>query len=513
MAIWNTNRHEVSGDGPEGLAPSESASTGWPLAISDFLAFESAILEKQVLEGGGRPVGCEHLDSFVRIGIDSCFWVGDQKVFLSGWVIDKDAAIRTLNLRHGESFSRDIREPAFTYVRPDLNLAFKDVLPAGIVADSGFSATIDFSVSREVCDVHQLELVGQTSSGEYFVVPIPETDRDDDIVAMSTKLFNEFSLTSPGASSRLAAVGQALQHSIVFSPSRTADQDAFVKNYGEVVLDPEVSVIVPLYGRFDFMEYQLSQFALDPDFQLSELIYVIDDPRIFEEVRVSCEDLYGIYQVPFRIVSSGHNQGFAAANNLGVRFSKADTLLLLNSDVMPRSPGWLSSLREEFLSLDDAAAVAPILTFEDDSVQHCGIEFEPHPHFPDLWINTHPQKGLPVSLVDLGDRPKPVPAVTAACMMISRKRYTELGGLDEQYLLGDFEDSDLCLKGVSKGYRNYLIPTVSLYHLERKSQNLFENLDWKKRVTLFNCWQHTDRWDKTIVEVMAARHAQRQNDE
>ena len=320
MAIWKPNRDKAPEKGSRTLAPLGEPSSGSPLKVSDYLAFESAVLEKEVLEGGGRKVGCEHLENFVRIGVDSCFWVGEQKVFLSGWIIDREAAIRTLNLRHGEKFSDDIRGPSCTYVRRDLMLAFKDVLPGGVISDSGFSVTVDFSVSRDACDVHPLEIVGQTDSGEYFVVPIPEIHRDDDIVAMSTKLFNEFSLTDPGAASRLAEVGKALQHSIVFRPSSTADQHVLVKNYGEVVQDPEVSVIVPLYGRFDFMEYQLSQFALDPDFQRSELIYVIDDPRIFEDVRVGCEDLYGIFQVPFRTVYSGHNQGFAAANNLGFRF-------------------------------------------------------------------------------------------------------------------------------------------------------------------------------------------------
>ena len=509
MSIWNANRP------PDAAATPQAEPVGHPdhetsFVIDDFLAFESADANGVMGEGRARPVGFDHLEHFVRIGIDSCFWVGEQKVFLTGWIIDQSNVIRSLSLRHGDQFSSDIRGRSSTYLRPDLNLAFKDVLRGVGSIESGFSTSVDFAVRREACDVHELEIVGQTAHGEYFVVPIADTHRGDDIVAMSTKLFNEFSLASPGASSRLAEVGRALQDSISFNYTSQGDQDVFVKNYGEAVKDPEVSVIVPLYGRFDFMEYQLSQFALDPDFQRSELIYVIDDPRIFEDVRVGCEDLYGIFQVPFRIVSSGHNQGFAAANNLGFRFSEADTVLLLNSDVMPRTPGWLSSLREALLSLDDAAAVAPILTFEDDSVQHCGIEFERHPHFPDLWINTHPQKGLPMSLVDFGDMPESVPAVTAACMMLSRERYEELGGLDEQYLLGDFEDSDLCLKGLSKGYRSYLIPSVSLYHLERKSQNLFEDLDWKKRVTLFNCWQHTTRWNQEIVEVMDARRAQGQ---
>ena len=92
-------------------------------------------------------------------------------------------------------------------------------------------------------------------------------------------------------------------------------------------------------------------------------------------------------------------------------------------------------------------------------------------------------------------------------MMIDRNRYEELGGLDEQYLLGNFEDSDLCLRAITKGYRNYLVPSVLLYHLERKSQDLVEDIDWKNRVTLFNCWQHSARWGKVIEKMAQSRSA------
>ena len=141
-------------------------------------------------------------------------------------------------------------------------------------------------------------------------------------------------------------------------------------------------------------------------------------PRIFEDVRAGCEDLYEIFRVPFRVVYSGENQGFAAANNLGVHFARAEKILLLNSDIMPRAPGWLSDLAEIYMSLSDAAAVAPLLTFGDATVQDCGIDFEPHSQFAELWVNSHPLKGLPVGLANLGDDPRSVPAVTGACMMM-----------------------------------------------------------------------------------------------
>ena len=453
--------------------------------------------------------GFSHLTNFVRIGIDSCFLIGEEKVFLSGWVLDPDCRVNSLRLRSGVWHSCDIREGAKCYSRPDVEEAFRTDI-GGRSGKFGFSVIVDLKVPQETVGKHGIRLVGRTSLGESFVMTIPDIRRDDDIAAMSSKLFCEFSLTSPGASDRLDAVSQALQHSSFLGKDDLDFEKVFVASYGELARAPMVSVIVPLYGRFDLMEYQLSQFALDQDFQCNDLIYVIDDPRIFEDVRASCEDLYEIFRVPFRVVYSGENQGFAAANNLGVHFAKAEKLLLLNSDVMPRVPGWLTSLAEIYDSLDDAAALAPLLIFGDGTIQDCGIEFEPHSQFPELWVNSHPLKGLPAGLANLGDDPRSVPAVTGACMMIDRNRYEELGGLDERYLLGDFEDSDLCLKGVREGYQNYLAPSVSLYHLGRKSQSLVEDFEWKNRVTLFNCWQHSERWGGDVEELMKSLSALRE---
>ncbi len=39
-----------------------------------------------------------------------------------------------------------------------------------------------------------------------------------------------------------------------------------------------------------------------------------------------------------------------------------------------------------------------------------------------------------------------VPAVTGACMMMRTELARRLGGFDEVFVVGDFEDSDLCMK-------------------------------------------------------------------
>jgi len=100
--------------------------------------------------------------------------------------------------------------------------------------------------------------------------------------------------------------------------------------------------------------------------------------------------------------------------------------------------------------------------------------------------------------MDMDESTREILAVTAASLMVDRKLYDSVGGLSENYILGDFEDSDLCLKLIEKGRKNRYMPSVSLYHLERQSQNLFSDSSWKTKVTLYNCWQHDRRWGEFI---------------
>jgi GT2 family glycosyltransferase len=68
-----------------------------------------------------------------------------------------------------------------------------------------------------------------------------------------------------------------------------------------------------------------------------------------------------------------------------------------------------------------------------------------------------------------------------------------IGGFDEDYVIGDFEDSDLCLKIHQAGRLCAVDQDVRLYHLERKSQATSGNR-WRQNMTLYNAWRHQRRW-------------------
>jgi GT2 family glycosyltransferase len=270
--------------------------------------------------------------------------------------------------------------------------------------------------------------------------------------------------------------------------------------FGTPPTDPRCTVVVPLHGRHDFLLYQLSAFARDPEMAGADLIYVIDDPAIRDATVRLARDISPLWPVPFRVIDPGTNLGYAGANNLAASRGRGDLLLLLNSDVLPDRPGWLGRLDAKLDALPRCGVLAPRLLFEDGSIQHDGITFRPHPRVPSIWINDHPGKGLPVSLA-ASQEDEVVPAVTGACMLLRRQTYLELGGLDEGYVMGDFEDSDLCLRLREQGLRTYVVRDESLYHLEGMSRGHAPRSEWRPRVTLYNAWRHTRRWEATLREV------------
>ena len=278
---------------------------------------------------------------------------------------------------------------------------------------------------------------------------------------------------------------------------------------GSPATAPQLSIIVPLYGRIDFVRHQIARFSNDPEFRTPsaiELIYVLDDPPQRAAFEGLCRDAYAIYGVPFRALLLSSNRGFSGANNAGAAAAAGSVLLFLNSDILPRRPRWAGRLLQAYRSLERCGILGCRLLLEDGSIQHAGMRFARSPQQPQCWQNEHPGKGLPVAF-DRSCGPVRVPAVTGACLAIDRTLLAQLGGWPEEYVVGDFEDSDLCLRAQRAGWNVYYTPEVELYHLERQSVKLSGDGDWRQTRTLYNEWKHTCNWGDfipVVIERLAA---------
>jgi GT2 family glycosyltransferase len=268
-----------------------------------------------------------------------------------------------------------------------------------------------------------------------------------------------------------------------------------VVEYGVGSASPSASVVVTLYGRLDFLEHQLLHFSQDPAMRSADLIYVLDSPELSARLAELASALYALHGVPFRIARLTRNAGFSTANNLGASLARGPVLLLLNSDVIPDRPGWLDEMVNFYDATPEIGALGPKLVFEDESLQHAGMYFERDAS--GLWGNLHYYKGLSRTFPPANIN-RPVPAVTGACLMIDRALYTEVGGLSHRYIQIGYEDSDLCLRFIARGLRNWYVADVELYHLEGQAYPD----PMRVAFTKYNTWRQTHLWGPLIEKTM-----------
>ncbi|MCZ4089244.1 glycosyltransferase family 2 protein [Sinorhizobium psoraleae] len=274
----------------------------------------------------------------------------------------------------------------------------------------------------------------------------------------------------------------------------------YVKDYGLPQKAPMVSIVVPLYRVLDFLRFQLSGLATDPWVASNtEIIYVLDSPEIQDETEHLLGGLHLLHGLPMKLVVMSRNGGYARACNAGARFARGSVLVMLNSDVVPSAPGWLQTLALPLLEQEALGAIGPKLIFEDGSLQHAGLYFARDRR--GVWLNHHFHKGMPGDYAPAQVH-RAVPGVTGACLVTLRDTYERVGGYTEDYVIGDYEDSDLCLKIRRCGLEIAYEPSACLYHFERRS--IRRSQDYMRGVaSQYNAWLHTERWDADIYELMA----------
>jgi len=345
-----------------------------------------------------------------------------------------------------------------------------------------------------------VRVIASTDDASYALAEIKWSPAPLDPVSFARWVF-EFPTPREKFAERLTKHDGAIINALIERKiARRAKTPPTIQEYGRQAERPKCAVVVPLHGRHDFMLNQLLAFSDDADFVAgAELIYVIDDHRLVSPLAVDAPMFAASFGVPFRTVWGGENRGFAGATNLGVANSCAPFVLLLNSDVIPLASGWLERMRSVLVAHPEIGLLGARLHHPNGAIQHDGMGFQWEPTWQ-AYLNKHPGAGLPGS----PSREKFVKrqAVTAACVLIRRDVYDAVGGLDEKFLIGDFEDSDLCLKVREKGLEIACLPLpVTLIHLERQSFSAIGTSSFRDYVARYNAWRHQARWGAAIAKL------------
>jgi GT2 family glycosyltransferase len=251
---------------------------------------------------------------------------------------------------------------------------------------------------------------------------------------------------------------------------------------------PRASLVIPLHGRLDMLPVQMALFTACR-MAGDEVILVLDDPPRREAALALAQSLWERYALPMRLILPAESRGFGPASNLGLKAARGDVVVFVNADVFPQGTDWLDLMVAAVQPAGVGAAGARLL-YPDGSLQHGGMEMRPGPagwRFPE-----HPAKGLRPP--QAAEAPREVEALTGACLALRRDVAERFGGFDPDYVIGDFEDADLCQRLTAEGLRCVMEDRAVLVHLERQSQGRADEQAGRWNLTLLNAWSYRQRW-------------------
>ena len=228
--------------------------------------------------------------------------------------------------------------------------------------------------------------------------------------------------------------------------------------------EPKVSIIIPTKDLPNMLSRCLESIYKETDYENYEVI-VVDNGSVLEETK----ELFKKYQEKknFKVLPYDKEFNFSLINNFAVEKASGEYIVLLNNDTEIISKNWLKSM-VGYAMQDHIGAVGVKLLYPSDTIQHggiiLGIDGVARHAFLNNDADTYGFYGRMLVPYDYS-------CVTAACLMVKKEKYLEVGGLEEELKVA-YNDLDFNLKLRQKGYYNVFLPQVELYHFESKSRGL-----------------------------------------
>jgi len=244
------------------------------------------------------------------------------------------------------------------------------------------------------------------------------------------------------------------------------------------------SIIIPVYNKVELTLNCLNSLNKNIDLVNNEIIIV--DNGSTEKTGLLIKKKHP----NIKIINNNINLGFSKACNQGAKAANGKYLIFLNNDTEV-SGNWLEPLLRIANNDNNVAAVGSKLLFPDRTIQHAGVIIINDKILPDPLVARHIYYKLNEDLPE-ANKLFYYQALTAACLMVRKKYFHNVGGFDEQYWNG-YEDVDLCFKLQEKGWRLVYQPeSVALHHESKSGDERFkktkENIDllhkkWIRKIT------------------------------
>ena len=239
--------------------------------------------------------------------------------------------------------------------------------------------------------------------------------------------------------------------------------------------EPLVSIIVPTKDYPDVTEKCLKSIYEKTTYKNFEVLLV--NNRSEEPETFTLFEKYQKAHKNFRVIDANMEFNYSKINNFAVTHAKGEVLVLLNNDTEIITPDWLN-LMVGYAVQPHVGAVGAKLLYPDNTIQHGGVVLGLGGVAGHTYLN---EKRDALGLYGRLRVPYDYGAVTAACLCVTKKKFEEVGGLEEKGLTVAFNDIDFNMKLLKKAYYNVMLPMVELYHYESKSRGMDTSPEKKER--------------------------------
>lgn len=224
---------------------------------------------------------------------------------------------------------------------------------------------------------------------------------------------------------------------------------------------PLVSILIPNKDQKDTLDQCLKSIEARTDYENYEII-IIENNSTEQE---TFEYYKQIKNPKIRVIEWKDEFNYSAINNFGVRHAKGEYLLFLNNDIEVINSDWLGEMLSN-CQREEVGAVGAKLYYPDNTVQHAGVIVGIGGVAGSVFVGL--KRGY-TGYMHRASIQQNLSAVTAACMMVKKSVFEEVGGFEEELKVA-FNDIDFCLKIREKGHLIVYDPYVELYHYESKTR-------------------------------------------
>lgn len=226
---------------------------------------------------------------------------------------------------------------------------------------------------------------------------------------------------------------------------------------------PLVSIIIPTRDQVALLQRCLTSIRDRTDYTPIEIV-IIDNGSTESETHALLRDLSQNPNV--QILTDTDEFNFSRLINHGARAARGEILALMNNDVETEKTGWLREMVSHAIR-PEVGAVGARLWYPDGSLQHAGVVLGLHGVASHAFQRFPPQPISPMNRTFVLSQN--YSAVTAACMVLRKTIFDDLGGFDEN-LPNNFNDVDFCLRLRERGWQIIWTPYADLVHHESASR-------------------------------------------